>query len=146
MFCTRAVYNLTSSGTVDVWNTARLNSVTGEQKGAHLCAFIKDKNRPSELEVGPCFLPHLLYGPYWVVALDTNSYQWAIVSTGAPNKVSNGACALTTNPKSYEGLWALTRNPTPPAQLVLELQNLIATLGFDTSLLHRTQQVGCTYP
>jgi lipocalin len=102
IYCVTAEYKQTSATSVDVHNYANSDRVNGKvsDSGGTLQAMIKDPAFPAKLQVGPKFLPHLLYGPYWVVAsghlardLDPlDHYDWAIISGGQPSKVSENTC------------------------------------------------------
>jgi hypothetical protein len=54
---------------------ANSNKVNGKvsDSGGTLQAIIPNPEFPSKLEVGPKFLPHALYGPYWVIAAGSSS-------------------------------------------------------------------------
>lgn len=99
IYCVTAEYTQTSATSVDVHNYANSDRVNGKvsDSGGTLQAIIKDPNFPSKLAVGPKFLPHVLYGPYWVVAAggaQPGSYDWAVISGGQPTKVepTSSAC------------------------------------------------------
>ena len=108
IYCVTATYRQSSATSVDVDNYANSNRVNGKvsDSGGTLQAVIKDPSQPSKLEVGPKFLPHILYGPYWVVAAGSvgedgttlveganaaGEYTWAVISGGQPTKVSTGS-------------------------------------------------------
>lgn len=58
---------------VSVYNYAVKDSVEGQPVNTAndtvLCAREEDTSLPSSLLVAPCFLPNILAGPYWVVAI-----------------------------------------------------------------------------
>lgn len=50
-----------------MYNYANAGQVNGPKTDTHLNGIVSAE-RPSQLQVGPKFLPSFLYGPYWVVA------------------------------------------------------------------------------
>jgi hypothetical protein len=53
---------------VDVFNYANKNEVNGEATSGNLSAVVLDpENKPSQLLVGPSFIPRSFWGPYWVI-------------------------------------------------------------------------------
>jgi lipocalin len=97
IYCVTAEYNKTSATSVDVHNYANSGRVNGKvsDSGGTLQAIIPNAEFPSKLEVGPKFLPHLLYGPYWVIAAGGSSasgYDWAVIAGGQPTVRQRRRC------------------------------------------------------
>lgn len=111
-----ATYRLLPSGKVEVINRAikngKVKSITGK---AH---FIGSAQTAS---LAVTFFPPFS-GGYHVIWLDKN-YQNAVVS--GPSR-------------SY--LWLLSRNPTPPADVIAEMKTFAAQCGFDTDALIMVDQ------
>lgn len=111
---TTAEYTLHPKGYIVVKNTAykdfagtKIKSdITGK-------AFIDDKKSFSKLKV-QFFWP--FKAPYWIIMLDKEDYQWAVVSS--PNR---------------KYLWILTRKPTLDKGLYNTLIKQIADKQIDTS-------------
>lgn len=152
LFCVRARYTRLANGRIGVDNSARIGGVDGPEQNAgnfQLNAVIVDEADPSKLAVGPPFLPPALYGPYWVVAVgpvdpETEEYEWAIVTGGAPNSESNGAC-VGSGRFQNEGFWLFTREQVAGEELIDEMRGVAEGLGLDTSVLVPVPQEGCEY-
>jgi len=154
-FCVRANYTETTPGMFSqaqaeliVDNYAREGSTSGPESDEFpLRASIVDLNQPSKLLVGPPFLPVFLRGPYWVVAISEQPYEWAIVSGGPPTKQGADGCLTPgtgLNPNGNgEGVFLLTREPLAPNSTVDMLVNQAEALGFDTSVLLPVVHEGC---
>ena len=117
--CTKAEYSLNEAGYVEVKNTCRKNSPTGDQKGVTGKAFVADKETNAKLKV-QFFWP--LKGDYWILALAPN-YSYAVV--GTPNR---------------EYLWILSRQPEMAKQVYDDLRSQMQQKGFDVSKLQITDQ------
>merc|ERR1719231_107364 len=156
-FCTRAEYSLKDATTVDVHNSDRLANVTGSQREAHLCAYVKDPSDTARLAVAPCFLPRSFAGPYWVIAAGlygqnataadaaNDRYDWAIISGGQPTKETPTGCR--TGSGSYNsGFWLFAADPIPPAGTVDAMRSIASAQGFDLTVLNPVEQKGCSYP
>lgn len=112
-----ANYALRQDGSIEVLNRCRrANGAIKEAKGR---AKIVDRATNSKLKVS-FFGP--FYGDYWVLD-HANNYRWAIV--GEP---------------SGRYLWILHRLATPPEAEREELIARARELGYNTSLLIRTEQ------
>ena len=158
-YCVRARYTLNDAGDeVEVYNSARRGGVDGEDtnaRGMRLRAVLEDKDAStSKLLVGPAFLPRFTYGPYWIVAVSPDvpdpelGYEWAIVSGGAPTRLTdqeNGLCS-TGDGTNDSGLWLFTREPAVGADVVEVMRATARDAGFDTSVLKPVTQEGCEYP
>ena len=70
----------------------------------------------------------------------------AIVSGGPPkNKAVNGYCRTGTGTNDA-GLWLFTDSPEESDDRLTYMRTVAKGLGFDTSVLKRVTQKGCTYP
>ncbi|WP_260484167.1 lipocalin family protein [Sphingomicrobium flavum] len=112
-----ADYTLRDDGKIGVVNRCR--KPDGSLDDAKGKAKIVDTATNAKLKVS-FFGP--FYGDYWVLDRD-DDYRWAIV--GDP---------------SGRYLWLLSRDPKPGAAQVQALIARAGALGYDTSLLRRTQQ------
>ncbi|TCM14432.1 apolipoprotein D and lipocalin family protein [Novosphingobium sp. PhB165] len=110
-----AEYSLEHDGTVRVVNRGQRRGKWKESIGK---AKIVDAATNAKLKVS-FFGP--FYGNYWVLDHD-DDYQWSIV--GEP---------------SGRYLWVLTRDPRPSAELLSDIEGRVKSLGYDRSLLRRTQ-------
>ena len=101
--------------TLSVYNYGRVGGVNGTRENSKnftLCARQYNESEPSRLLNGPCFLPNIFAGPYWVLAAgpQPNNYSWAIVSGGPPNvRYSDGNCSTSLKGTNGSGLWLFTR-------------------------------------
>ncbi|WP_334183122.1 lipocalin family protein [Novosphingobium sp.] len=111
-----ADYSLSDDGTVKVVNRGLRNGKWKQSTGK---ARIVDAATKAKLKVS-FFGP--FYGNYWVLD-HGEDYEWSIV--GEP---------------SGRYLWVLTREPRPGAALVTKLQARVEALGYDWSLVRKTQQ------
>jgi apolipoprotein D and lipocalin family protein len=113
-----ADYSLRPDGDVRVVNTCRKGSPDGPAESAEAVAKLVEGSNGAKLKVS-FFGP--FYGDYWVLDRAPD-YSWAIV--GEP-----------------EGkfLWILSRKPNVTARQYDQLVQRAAQLGYDTSLLRRTQ-------
>lgn len=112
---TSAQYSLLDSGRVQVINRCKM--ANGEWNEAVGLARPVAGASPAQLQVrfAPewlSFLP-MVWGDYWVVALDPQ-YQWSIVSE-----------------PSRQYLWILSRTPTLPQGVYVQLLQQLAAMGFD---------------
>eukprot|EP01043_Picozoa_sp_COSAG02_P015193 COSAG02_NODE_642_length_19038_cov_10.020856_8_plen_251_part_00 len=101
IYCVTAEYNQTSATSVDVHNYANSDRVNGKvsDSGDTLQAIIPNAEFPSKLEVGPKFLPHFTYGPYWVIAAGGSGpgYDWAVIAGGQPKTAAAGPRGCSSN-------------------------------------------------
>lgn len=154
-YCVRAEYSISNkkilfyNGTVlDVYNSARLDNVTGRQlnyKNTTLCGRVNGEN--SKLLVAPCFLPNIFAGDYWILlAGPTNdNYQYAIVSGGQPNTRYPSGCSTSTDKINNSGLWIFTRNQTVSDSVIQNLITYIVSLGITPELLNKVEQEHCLF-
>ena len=112
-----ADYSLRTDGSIEVLNRCRKPG--GELSEARGRAKVVDGTSNAKLKVsffGPFF------GDYWVLD-HANDYSWSIVGEG-----------------SGRYLWILHRQTTPTEPEVEKLIERVKLLGYDTSMLRRTQQ------
>ncbi len=145
LFCVRARYTADDDGIgVNVFNECRVGSVTGRacvDKDYQLCA-VRDRFMQSKLMVGPCWLPSVFYGPYWVVGQAADK-SWATVSGGEPTDEveQDGQMRCTTS----SGTWIFTREQTPPQRVIDDALHHLMHIGVATDKLVRVAQEGCIY-
>ncbi|MBO9724021.1 MAG: lipocalin family protein [Novosphingobium sp.] len=111
-----AEYSLSDDGTVRVVNRGLRN---GKWKQSIGKARIVDADSKAKLKVS-FFGP--FYGNYWILD-HGEEYEWSIV--GEP---------------SGRYLWVLTREARPSADLLEKLKARVEALGYDWSLVRKTQQ------
>ena len=112
-----AEYSLRPNGAINVVNCCRKSDgKTDEVQGK---AKVVDRVTNAKLKVS-FFGP--FYGDYWVLD-HADDYSWSIV--GEP---------------SGRYLWIFSREPTPPAANVDALTQRVRSMGYDTSMLLRTNQ------
>jgi apolipoprotein D and lipocalin family protein len=89
-------------------------------------ARVQDKKTNAKLEVrfAPKFLSFLpaVWGDYWVIALDAENYQYALVGD-----------------ESRKYLWFLSRTPQMNEETYTELLKIAVEKGFDTTKIIRTK-------
>ena len=115
-----AEYSLRPDGLIRVVNTSRSGSPTGRQRRAEARARVVPGSGNARLKVsffGPFFV-----GNYWVLDY-AEDYSWSIVGEG-----------------SRRYLWILTRASIPEPELGAMLIDRVRSLGYDTTILHLTQQ------
>ena len=111
-----AEYSLSDDGTVRVVNRGLKNGKWKQSVGK---ARIVDADSKAKLKVS-FFRP--FYGNYWILD-HGEDYEWSIV--GEP---------------SGRYLWILTRDARPGADLLENLKTRAKALGYDWSLVRKTQQ------
>jgi lipocalin len=94
--CVTAQYTIKDQRNIDVYNRAYENGPNGVLHEANLCAVLDDPSLPGQLKVGPCFLPAMLYGPYWIVEYDEVA-GFALISGGQPSIPSGSGLCKTGN-------------------------------------------------
>jgi len=160
LYCVAQTLNETSehvpffSGPVlAVYNYANMNEVNGESQNKNnftLCARQANNTMPSDILNGPCFLPNLFAGPYWVIDAgpSPSNYTWAIISGGPPTvKYPDGNCSTSENGVNGSGLWLITRNNnTDSVQYEINImRESLKYMGYSVSRLNNVTQKGCTY-
>ena len=116
-----ATYGLNDDGTVAVTNDCAMFWLNGPQRSAEGYAEVVDPDTNAKLKVYFGNAP--VGGDYWIIDLDEEGYQWAVV--GDPTR-------------SY--LWILARNPQIPDRLYDELKASAEAQGFDTDQLVEMRQ------
>ncbi len=115
-----AEYSLRPDGLIRVVNASRRGSPTGRLRWAEARARVVPGSGDARLKVaffGPFFI-----GNYWVLD-HADDYSWSIVGEG-----------------SRRYLWILTRAPVPETDVQAMLIERVGGLGYDTAILHLTQQ------
>lgn len=97
--------------------------------------------------MAPCFLPNLLAGPYWVLAIGTSGgkYSWAVVVGGQPTEHYDDGCTTKTSGINDSGLWLFSREPVASATDLASMYAVLKTEGISRSQLHKVAQSDCTY-
>jgi apolipoprotein D and lipocalin family protein len=113
-----ANYSRRPDGMIRVINSCRQDNVTGRVRESEGRARIVDTATGAKLQVS-FFGP--FWGDYWVLDR-AEDYRWSIV--GEP---------------SGRYLWLLHREANPPAAEIAAIEQRAAALGYDLSLLRRTQ-------
>ncbi|MFH1197084.1 MAG: lipocalin family protein [bacterium] len=118
--CTTAEYGIIDSTTLSVLNKCIKN---GELDDANGKAFVVEGTNNAKLRV-QFFWP--FRGDYWIIELDQENYQYAVVGT-----------------PSREYLWILARTPQMEEQLYNSLVEKAKAKGFDVTKLLVAKQVDC---
>lgn len=141
---------------ISVVNECRRRSVEGPSCGTKnmpLCARTSsraarkpDTEPQGRLQVGPCFLSSVFYGPYWVVAYGNG--EWVVVSGGEPEnqgEKTDNTCTTETERVNGSGLWIMTRKQVADKDIIQAAVNAAEKLGFDVAMLVPVAQKGCVY-
>lgn len=157
LYCVRAEYIPIDPANplkaVTVRNYSNRDKVNGEATGTsgaggpssfpgRFIANVPNPQDPSKLNVGFALgesTTPVMGAPYWVVAIDEEDYQWAIITGGAPTMVSGEGKCITDG-----GFWLFSRKPVDPENTAKMLQ-VAEGLGLDTSKLLDVPQEGCLY-
>ncbi|MFN3521467.1 MAG: lipocalin family protein [Phenylobacterium sp.] len=115
-----AEYALRDDGLIKVTNTCRKGGPAGAVEVAEGKAKVVEGSRNAKLKVS--FFGPFYVGDYWVLD-HADDYSWSIVGEG-----------------SGRYLWILTREPVPSPEEARALVDRAAGLGYDTELLHMTEQ------
>ena len=115
-----AEYSLRPDGLIRVVNASRSGGRTGRLRWADARARVVPDSGNAKLKVA--FFGPFFAGNYWVLD-HAEDYTWSIVGEG-----------------SRRFLWILTRAPVPAPDLQAMLIDRVRGLGYDTSILHLTQQ------
>ena len=142
-----------SGPVISVFNYANVDNVNGQSLNMNnftLCARQVNSSLPSEILNGPCWLPNLFAGPYWVIDAgpSPSNYSWAIVSGGPPTvQYPDGNCSTSKNGVNGSGLWLFTRDNVKEnvAYYVNLMRQSLKVLGYSVSQLLPVQQQGCNY-
>eukprot|EP00750_Incisomonas_marina_P001334 INCI11119.1.p1 GENE.INCI11119.1~~INCI11119.1.p1 ORF type:complete len:264 (+),score=56.10 INCI11119.1:117-794(+) len=131
-------------------NEGKVNGPNQNAKDQILCAR-KPHNDSTALLVAPCFLPNVLAGDYWIVAVGDNGnttdpeYTWAAVSGGQPTVEYPDGCTTKTTGINEAGLWIFTREPVGAPADIAAAQDALKSMGFTLSQLNNVTQEGCEY-
>jgi apolipoprotein D and lipocalin family protein len=115
-----AEYSMRPDGLIRVVNASRNGSPAGRVRWAEARARVVPNSGNARLKVaffGPFFV-----GNYWVLD-HADDYSWSIVGEG-----------------SRRYLWILTRAAVPAPEVQTMLIDRVRSLGYDTAILHLTQQ------
>ena len=159
LYCVTATYNMDEYGKVpffqgqviSVYNYANRDQVNGVNQNNNrtvLCARIKETCHPEKLLVAPCFLPNLFAGPYDIVAVGPQTYQydWAIVIGGQPTEyVGNNTCTTSQDRINNSGLWLLSRTPELDNTTLEKMYDILEKKNISTTQLNKVEQKGCNY-
>jgi apolipoprotein D and lipocalin family protein len=118
--CVTAEYSLRHDGKVKVVNSCHKDSPTGPFKSVTGQAKVVKGSNNAKLKVS-FFWP--FWGNYWIINLDQENYQWAIVT--APSRKT---------------LWILSRTPEMDEDLYEKLVEFCKSAGLNTDLLLKTDQ------
>lgn len=115
--CTTAEYEIIDETTIRVINKCLKGGELDDAKGK---AFVVEGSNNAKLRV-QFFWP--FRGDYWVIELDKENYQYAVVGT-----------------PSRKYLWILSRTPKMEKELLEQLKEKISAKGFDVTKLLITEQ------
>ena len=115
-----ASYSIRKDGKISVLNQGYKNDLNGKLKSAKGKAKIPDINNPGKLKVS-FFL--FFYADYFIMELDTVSYQWALVGSS-----------------SERYLWILNRTPEIDDEIYGMLVRIAKKRGYDTDRLIKVKQ------
>lgn len=115
-----ATYTLRENGKIGVLNQGYKNSLDGKHKKANGKAKVPDPSQPGRLKVS-FFL--FFYGDYFVLELDQQDYQWAMIGSSTPNY-----------------FWILSRTPQMDEDVYQSLLEKARQRGYDLSKLEKVPQ------
>jgi apolipoprotein D and lipocalin family protein len=115
-----ATYSLKDNGKIKVVNQGYKNSLDGKRKESVGKAYVPDPANPAQLKVSFFWF---FYGDYYVMELDEENYQWAVVGSSSPKY-----------------LWILNREPQMSPDLYKDLLERIKKRGYDLSILEKVEQ------
>jgi apolipoprotein D and lipocalin family protein len=159
LYCVTATYErgtdawvpLFHGEVIEVYNQANQGAVNGPLQNDDdqtLCARLQDESEPGKLSVAPCFLPNILSGPYWIIAIgkdESGKYDWAVVIGGEPTEKFPDGCTTTTTGINGAGLWLFSRTPVASEDVLASMKAALAAQGVATSQLRQVAQAGCNY-
>lgn len=117
---TTATYTKREDGRIGVLNKCYKDSFNGPLKEAEGVAWVVDEQTNAKLKV-QFFWP--FSGDYWILGLDQEDYQWALV--GSPDR---------------ENMWILSRTPTISPERKALILSIARRKGFDVEALIYTPQ------
>jgi apolipoprotein D and lipocalin family protein len=118
--CVTAEYSPLSKDRIKVVNSCRKDSANGPFRSVTGRAKVVKGSNNAKLKVS-FFRP--FWGDYWIINLDRENYQWAVVSG-----------------PSRKYLWILSRSPQMDKVLYEKLIDHCRSLGLNTNLLVKTDQ------
>lgn len=121
---TTANYRLNADGTVAVTNRCR-RADGGLQEAEGIARMVGGRTSTLEVRFAPAWLSWLpvVWGDYWVIALDEADYQWAMV--GAPKA---------------DYLWILSRSPRLDPAVLEDLLAQARAMGYPVERVVATPQ------
>ena len=156
-YCVYARYSLSNKRVpffggqvLNVYNYANLDMVNGDNLNSDnttLCARVKNSSETSKLLVGPCFIPNIFSGDYWIIDVgpDSNNYEYAIVIGGQPNNKLNDGCTTNNNTINNSGLWIFSRTNVVNDSFKLYMKKKLFMMNISSMLLNNVTQEGCLY-
>jgi lipocalin len=151
---------------IRVSTASKKGSINGPVKSKSLNGIIKNSVLPTRVSIGAPFIPSAYYSPYWVIeagsysdllygnstTFEGDQYDWAIISSGAPETPANNGCLPAIKYLSPRGLhrlnpsgvWIYSRQPIVSKEIIFLIEVLAASKGFDVSILKTVVQEGCT--
>lgn len=118
-----AEYTLMADGSVQVYNKGYKDSLTGPLDEILGKAVVVDKNTNAKLKVSFPGVPNLPFSNYWIVQLDSENYQYAVVS----------------DPFRFT-LFILSRTPQIDAALYASIKAKLVEQGFNVAKIIDTPQ------
>lgn len=121
---TTATYRANEDGTLDVVNRCRTRE-GGFEEARGVARTVDGRSSTLEVRFAPRWLSWLplVWGDYWVIALDEAAYQWAMV--GAPDA---------------DYLWILSRTPQLDPSVRAQLVEQARAMGYRVDELIETPQ------
>lgn len=117
---TTATYTKRKDGRIGVLNKCYKDGFNGALKEAEAVAWVVDEQTNAKLKV-QFFWP--FSGDYWILGLDQEDYQWALV--GSPDR---------------DNMWILSRTPTITKAREEMILSIARSKGFDLTELIYTPQ------
>ena len=159
LYCVTATYNRDQRSKVpffhgqviSVYNYANRDGINGPNENNNqtvLCARVANASSPEKLLVGPCFLPNIFGGPYYILAAGPQPelYEWAIVIGGQPTvNMGNNTCTTSEDKINNSGLWLLSRTPQLAEEKIEMMKEILLQRNVSTQLLKPVVQEGCQY-
>lgn len=115
-----ATYTLKDKGRIEVLNQGYKNSLDGKHSRAVGKAKVPDPTQPGKLKVS-FFL--FFYGDYFIMELDEENYQWAMIGSSSPNY-----------------FWILSRTPKMNEAVYQSLLQKAEDRGYNLARLIMVQQ------
>lgn len=115
-----ATYSLKETGKIKVVNQGYKNTLDGKKKQSVGKAHVPDPANPAHLKVSFFWF---FYADYYVMELDDQNYQWAIVGSN-----------------SAKYLWILNREPQMSPELYDNLIARVKKRGYDLARLEKVEQ------